>query len=176
MRDLPLSGACDRCPIRDLPLSPLLNLHRGIALSAALLHTVRMEELRGLRLDIWLDVACVLKSRSQAQRACKLGRVQVNGQRGKASRVLHVGDSLEVSFPGGRKRILKVLGLADRHLPRAEARKLYEDLTPEPTPEEVELRRLLRLSSPAPRPRGAGAPKKKERREIRRVKEAFLDD
>ena len=32
-----------------------------------------------VRLDIWLDVACLFKTRSEAQKACKLGKVTVNG-------------------------------------------------------------------------------------------------
>ena len=35
--------------------------------------------------------------------------------------------------------------LADKHIAKAEARALYEDRTPPPTPEEVEMRRLERL-------------------------------
>jgi len=135
-----------------------------------------MEELTSIRLDIWLDVACILKSRSQAQNACRLGRVEVNGQKGKAHRAVRPGDDIIVHFPGGRRRILKVRALAEKHIPKAEARNLYEDLTPEPSREEVELRRLQRLSAPTPRPRGSGAPKKKERRKLRRAKEAWLDD
>lgn len=147
-----------------------------LALSSSLRHTGRMEELSSVRLDVWLDVACILKSRSQAQNACRLGRVSVNGQRGKAHRKIRPGDSIIVSFPGGRKRILKVVDLAEKHLPRAEARKLYEDLTPAPSAEEMELRRLVRLSDPKPRPKGAGAPKKRERRKIRRAKEGLFEE
>ena len=45
------------------------------------------------------------------------------------------------SRPFGRKQRLKVRALAERHIAKAEARQLYEDLTPPPTPEEIELRR-----------------------------------
>jgi ribosome-associated heat shock protein Hsp15 len=125
----------------------------------------------GVRLDIWLDVACLFKSRSQAQGACKLGRVSVNGSRGKAHRLIRPGDEIRISLPGGRKRTVRVVELASTHVPRARARELYDDLTPPPTPEELELRRLQKLSAPPRRPRGAGAPKKKERRQLRRAKE-----
>ena len=33
----------------------------------------------GVRLDQWLDVACLFKTRSEAQKACRLGKVSVNG-------------------------------------------------------------------------------------------------
>ena len=32
-----------------------------------------------VRIDIWLDVACLFKTRSEAQRACKGGKVDLNG-------------------------------------------------------------------------------------------------
>ncbi len=132
--------------------------------------------MESLRLDIWLDVACLFKTRSQAQAACKKGRVDVNGQNGKPHRVIRPGDRINISLPGGGKRIVVVKTLTDRHIPRAQARELFDDLTPKPTPEELELRRLQRLSTPAPRVRGAGAPKKKERRELRRAKEGWAEE
>ena len=49
-----------------------------------------------------------------------------------------------------------MLGVADTHIAKAEARKLYEDRTPAPTPEEIEMRRIERVyratSIPASRP------------------------
>jgi len=128
-----------------------------------------------VRLDVWLDVACLFKSRSQAQRACALGRVEVNGDRGKAHRLIRPGDRIRISLPAGRWRIVEVVGIAERNVARANARELYLDHTPPPTPEEVELRRLQRLGAPPRRPPGAGAPKKRERRDLRRLKEGPKD-
>ena len=134
-----------------------------------------MTEAPSVRLDVWLDVACLFKSRSQAQRACTLGRVEVNGDRGKPHRLVRPGDRIRISLPGGRTRTVEETALADRHVPRARARELYIDHTPPPTPEEIELRRLQRLAAPPRRVRGAGAPKKKERRDLRRLKEGAED-
>jgi hypothetical protein len=61
-----------------------------------------------------------------------------------------------------------VAGLAERSIPKAEARLLYEDRTPPPSPEEIEARRLERIfraMNPAPR-----SPTKRDRREIRKMK------
>ena len=33
-----------------------------------------------VRLDVWLDVACLFKTRSAAQKACTSGKIDVNGQ------------------------------------------------------------------------------------------------
>lgn len=98
-----------------------------------------------IRLDVWLDVACLYRTRSEAQRECKVGRVSVNGAVAKPHRDVRIGDELVIARPGGRKQRVVVRGLADRHIARAAARELYEDLTPPPSPEEVEARRLERL-------------------------------
>ena len=126
--------------------------------------------LDALRLDVWLDVACLFKTRSEAQRACKGGKVDVNGQAAKPHREVKPGDEIEISRPLGRKQRVVVRKLADRHIPRAEARELYEDLTPPPTPEQVEARRIERLARAFIRPAGAGTPDKRERRQLRRMK------
>jgi ribosome-associated heat shock protein Hsp15 len=121
-----------------------------------------------VRLDIWLDVACVFRTRSEAQKACRNNKVDVNGQPAKPNRRLRVGDKLEISRPLGRKQRLKVLALADRHVPKAEARGLYEDLTPPPTLEEVETRRQERLFHAAMTP--PHSPDKRQRRELRKMR------
>jgi ribosome-associated heat shock protein Hsp15 len=98
-----------------------------------------------VRLDVWLDVECLFKTRSEAQRECKVGRVVVNGIVAKPHRDMRIGDELVISRPGGRKQLLVVRGLAEHHIARAAARELYEDRTPPPTFEEKEASRLARL-------------------------------
>ena len=93
-----------------------------------------MDQSGEVRLDVWLDVACVFRTRSEAQKACKAGKVDVNGQSAKPNRHLRIGDEIEVSRPFGRKQRLVVRDVADRHVAKADAKKLYEDLTPPPTP------------------------------------------
>ena len=121
-----------------------------------------------VRLDVWLDVACLFKTRSEAQKACRAGKVDVNRQPAKPNRLLRVNDEIEIGRPFGRKQRLKVLGLAERHVAKAEARLLYEDLTPPPTPEEIEARRLERMYRAAVTP--PKAPDKRERRALRRLR------
>jgi ribosome-associated heat shock protein Hsp15 len=124
-----------------------------------------------VRLDVWLDVACLFKTRSQAQTACRQGKVEINGVRGKSHRIVRVGDEIRIDLRGGRFKKVVVREVLGTHVARARARELYEDQTPPPTPEELELRRMQRLSTPPRRAQGAGAPKKKERRDLRRLKE-----
>jgi ribosome-associated heat shock protein Hsp15 len=116
-----------------------------------------------VRLDKWLQVARMFKTRSQATHACELGRVQVNGQPSKAHRHLALGDRVELS-QGEWQRILVVQELRDKPGPKAEAAGVYEDLSP-PRPAADPLARLMRRP-PALRERGAGRPTKKDRREI----------
>jgi hypothetical protein len=51
---------------------------------------------------------------------------------------------------------------------RAEARTLYDDRTPAPTPEELEVRRMDRLLRTMQA--AAGAPDKRERRALRKLR------
>ena len=117
----------------------------------------------GVRLDQWLDVACLFKTRSEATKACRLNKVIVNGQAAKPHRDVRVGDELEIHRPLGRKQFVTVLGIADSHIPKAEARLLYEDRTPKPTPAEIEVRRLERIY------RAAATPKTRPDRDMRRT-------
>ena len=124
-----------------------------------------------VRLDIWLDVSCLFRTRSEAQKACKAGKVEVNGQQAKPNRDIKSGDEIVISRPLGRKQRVVVYEVADKHIARKEARGLYEDVTPPPTPEEVEQRRLDRLARAFMRPRSAGTPDRRERRQLRKMKE-----
>lgn len=121
-----------------------------------------------VRLDVWLDVACLYRTRSEAQRACQGGKVEVNGQRCKPHRLLRVGDELNLSRPFGRKQTLTVTALAERHLPKEEARQLYLDTTPPMSTEEREMRRLERIYRAGMQ--RSHAPDKRERRAIRKLK------
>jgi ribosome-associated heat shock protein Hsp15 len=120
------------------------------------------------RLDVWLDVACLFRTRSDAQAACRLGKLAVNGQVAKPNRRLRVGDEIEINRPFGRKQRVVVRGCADRHVAKAEARLLYEDLTPPPTAEEIEARKIERMYRAASAP--LRAPDKRQRRALRKIK------
>jgi ribosome-associated heat shock protein Hsp15 len=126
------------------------------------------DEVDGVRLDVWLDVACLFRTRSEAQKASKGGKIDVNGQPAKPNRRVRAGDEIEISRPFGRKQRLKVRALADRHVPKAEAHALYEDLTPPPMPEEIETRKLERIYRAAMSP--PRAPDKRQRRALRKLK------
>jgi ribosome-associated heat shock protein Hsp15 len=121
-----------------------------------------------VRLDVWLDVACLFRTRAEAQRACRNGKVEVNDITAKPHRDVRPGDRLKIGRPFGRVQTIVVKDLADTHIAKAAARDLYDDLTPPPTPEEVAMRRIERVfhATMAPKTR----PNKRDRRTLRGLK------
>ena len=122
-----------------------------------------------LRLDVWLDVACLFKTRSEAKRACEGGKVEVNGDPAKPNRAVREGDRIHIGRGGGRFQDVIVRIVLDQHVKKSEAKVLYDDVTPLPSPEEIERRRQERAYRAAAT--AAGTPDRNRRREIRRFKE-----
>ena len=125
----------------------------------AVLRLITMTE---MRVDKWLWAARFFKSRTLAAAACDGGKVDVNDQGVKPSRMVRPGDRLTIGL-SRIKRIVRVVALSEQRGPGAEAAKLYDDLTPPPPPRE------LRPAQAAYRPPGAGRPTKRERRQIDRL-------
>jgi ribosome-associated heat shock protein Hsp15 len=117
-------------------------------------------------------VACVYPTRSRAKDACDGGKVDVNGARAKPHREVRPGDRIGLAGHDGSRRELVVRGLAERSIPKAAARALYEDVTPAPAPEVLEARRLDRLLAPR---RDAGRPDRRDRRDRIRAKRGLPD-
>ena len=121
-----------------------------------------------VRLDVWLDVACLFKTRSEAKRACEGGKIEVNREHAKPHRAIREGDRIRISRPFGRQQDVIVRIAIDQHVKKAEAKVLYDDVTPKPTAEEIEMRRMERVYRAASQ--AAGTPDRRRRREIRRAK------
>lgn len=119
-----------------------------------------------VRLDVFLDVACLFKTRSQAAAAAKGGKVDLNGHAAAPHKLVRPGDTLEITFAGGKRRFV-VKRVAEQHLPKAEARTLVEETTPPLSPEALEARRLERLLAPRADP---GRPSRRDRDAQRRLK------
>src|SRR5882724_8559506 len=116
-----------------------------------------------VRMDKWLWAARFFKTRSQASRACDLGRIQSNGQPAKASRDVRIGDMLQVANGGGDFHV-EVLLLSEVRGPASVAQTLYR---------ETEASREQRLKAAAERKAmrqfeelPAGRPSKRDRRRI----------
>ena len=122
-----------------------------------------------LRLDIWLDVACLFKTRSEAKRACEGGKVEVNGDHAKPNRAVREGDRIRINRGQGRVQDVIVRFLMDQHIKKSDARALYDDVSPKPTPEQIEMARMERVYRAATQ--AAGTPDRRRRRELRRFKQ-----
>lgn len=121
----------------------------------------------GQRLDKWLWGARFFKTRSLAGRQCEGGRMRVDGATvTKAHFAVRPG--MVLTFVQGRHvRVIKVLALAERRGPAAEAQGLYADLDP-PTRDNA-----LPAPSGGPMPAGARTgprPTKRDRRAVAALK------
>jgi ribosome-associated heat shock protein Hsp15 len=121
-----------------------------------------------IRLDVWLDIACLFKTRSEAKRACEGGKVDVNGDHAKPNRSVREGDRIRISRGGGRTQDIIVRIVLEQHVKKSQARALYDDVTPKPSPEEMEMRRQERVYRAAAA--AVGTPDRRRRRELRRLK------
>ena len=91
-----------------------------------------------IRLDPWLDVACLFKTRSEAKRACEAGKVSVNDRDAKPNRMVRDGDRIRINRrPSAGHQDVVVRLVIDQHVKKAEAEVLYDDVTPKPTAEEI---------------------------------------
>ena len=115
-----------------------------------------------VRVDKWLWAARVFKTRALAAAACEGGKVDVNEQAAKPAKLVRVGDSIKVTLPEGRRRILKVMALDDRRGSAQVAARLFEDHSPPPP--------RMRYAPPPYRAPGAGRPTKRERRTLDRLR------
>ncbi|NWK79111.1 RNA-binding S4 domain-containing protein [Aquitalea sp. LB_tupeE] len=120
-----------------------------------------------VRLDKWLWAARFYKTRQLAHEALELGRVLVNSERVKASRIVREGDELLLRINQLEYRIT-VLQLATQRRPAKEAVLMYQE--DEAGKAEREERMLLLKAEHASFPHGEGRPTKKARRDISRFK------
>ena len=112
-----------------------------------------------MRIDKWLWCARFYKTRALAVEAIGSGKISVNGERARNSKVLRPGDELAIRRPPFEQVIL-VRGFSERRGPATEAQKLYEE-----TPESRAKREALALELKAnPPPMLKGRPTKKDRR------------
>lgn len=79
-----------------------------------------------VRLDLWLWAARFFRTRSLAKQAVETGKVDVAGQRAKASRGVRVGEMLQITR-GEETFEVQVRGLSDVRGPAPVAQALYEE-------------------------------------------------
>jgi len=121
-----------------------------------------------VRIDKWLWAARFFRTRSIAAAAVEGGKVQLNGERTKPSKLLKVGDSLNVRI-GPYNWEISVATLSERRGRAAEAQKLYQE-TPESRRVREERAATLKAEHQS-NPFLKGRPTKKARRDLIRLKQ-----
>ena len=123
-----------------------------------------------VRLDKWLWAARFFKTRGLAKDAIEGGKVHYDGARAKPSRNVEVGAMLRMRL-GFDEKTVEVLALSDKRRGAPEAQLLYRE-----TEESVEKRLAMAAQRKA---QNAGhvapdhKPSKKDRRDIRKMKDSF---
>jgi ribosome-associated heat shock protein Hsp15 len=113
------------------------------------------------RLDKWLWFARMAKSRTLAAQLVSDGKVRINRTKAvKPAQVVRPDDVLTIGIRGG-VQVIRILAPGARRGPSAEARLLYEVLTPGGS--------TTGSDGSVQRPSGAGRPSKREHRQLRRV-------
>ena len=79
-----------------------------------------------VRLDLWLWAARFFRTRSLAKTAIETGKVEVDGQRAKASRSVRAGDALRI-VRGDEVFEIQVLALSDQRGSASIAQMLYAE-------------------------------------------------
>jgi len=125
-----------------------------------------------VRIDKWLWAARFFKTRAMARAAIQGGKVQVNGVRTKASRVLNAGDVVRIQR-GADAFTVTVTGISSHRGPASEAQKLYEESAQSRQQREAlaEQRALHRSAREDAGPR----PDKRQRRAIVRFRRDVED-
>ncbi len=127
--------------------------------------TERPDSIAAERLDKWLWAARFFKTRSLAAEAIDGGKVDVNEERGKRARQVHVGDRIEVRKPPFA-HVVVVRRLTEQRGSGAIAATMYDELPESRSAREALALQLKALGPPAFR----GKPSKKDRREIDRFR------
>ena len=115
-----------------------------------------------VRIDKWLWATRIFKTRTIATDACKKGRITIGGTNVKASRMIRVGEVIQVRKPPITFSF-KVLALTQNRMGAKLVPEYMENVT---TADQYEIMEMTRLSGFLDRSKGTGRPTKKDRREL----------
>ncbi len=123
-----------------------------------------------IRLDKWLWAARFYKTRAIAKQMIDGGKVFYNGQRTKSGKAITLGDTVKIR-QGFVEKDVKIIALADKRRDASFAATLYEE-----TKDSIETREkfaLARQQGILLSPASDTKPDKKQRRQIRQLKEGI---
>lgn len=125
-----------------------------------------------VRIDKWMWATRIFKTRTIAVEACKKGRIMINNVTVKPSRMIKIGDVIQVRKPPVTYSF-RVLALTESRMGAKLVPGFLENITP---PEEYEILELNKISGFVNRARGTGRPTKKDRRELDEFNDLTSDD
>lgn len=125
-----------------------------------------------VRIDKWLWAMRIFKTRTVATDACKKGRVSVGGVIVKPSRMLKVGEVVDVRKPPITYSF-KVIGLTENRLGAKLVPEYMENITPK---EQYDLLEVVKISGFIDRRKGLGRPTKREGRELEKFTSEAYDN
>ncbi len=120
-----------------------------------------------VRIDKWLWAARFYKTRALAADAIEGGKIEVNGERSKRSKLVQAGDRIRIRI-GPYEHVVAVLGVSEKRGSATIASALYA--------EDVDSRKAREAMALHVRAMNAGnsfetgRPSKKDRRDIQRVR------
>lgn len=147
-------------------------MKRASLLKALFCIFVFMEIKQEVRIDKWLWAVRLFKTRSLAIEACKKGRILIKDMNIKPSRMIKIGDVIQI-----RKSPItysfEVLGLTEKRMGAKLVPEFLKDVTPA---SEYQILEMTKVSGFVNRARGTGRPTKKDRRELEEFTDFSLFD
>jgi ribosome-associated heat shock protein Hsp15 len=119
------------------------------------------------RIDKWLWVARFYKTRGLSAEAIDSGKVEVNGERAKRSRLVQPGDRVRIRM-GPYEHIVTVRGLSERRGSATIASALYEEDAESRKAREAMVAHVRAMN--ANTGYDTGRPTKKDRRDLGRLR------
>ena len=119
------------------------------------------------RIDKWMWATRTFKTHTNAADACKKNRVMIGGVNMKPSRMVKVGDVIQVRKPPITYSF-EVLALTDRRMGAKLVPNYLKNVT---TPDQYEILEMNKISGFVNRAKGLGRPTKKDRRELEQFTE-----
>ena len=120
-----------------------------------------------VRIDKWLWAARFYKTRALSAEAIDAGKIEVNGERAKRSRLVQAGDRIRIRI-GPYEHLVKLRDVSERRGSAPIAQKLYEE-----DPESRKAREAMAAHVRAMNANTgyeSGRPTKKDRRDIEKLK------
>ena len=125
-----------------------------------------------VRIDKWVWAMRIFKTRTIAAEACKKGRVMIGDVVAKPSRMVKVGDIINVRKPPVTYSF-RVKALTENRLGAKLVPEYMENVTPQ---SQYDLLEVVKISGFVDRRKGLGRPTKREGRELSRFREESCND